>query len=239
MPGYVMHLAEAELLFPILEERQGPLTDEWKNWFRLGSLLPDTKRRREKISSHFWNPAESRNLAIAPDLNRFLEKYESALKGPLMMGYFTHLHLDERFVHVFWKEQFAFLGDEGHPEEELEKIRKVRILRTGLEIPEELFFSVQYYYGDYSKMNDHFLRTYHLSCPEWRELDHCPVTEVNWADMHTVLDEIGKLIRGVYSFGTIDDLKVFDLTELENFIRKTAEEMADILPEFENHCTKM
>ena len=136
-----MHLAEAELLFPLLERRRGTLSEEWKNWFRLGSLLPDTKRRPEKGSSHFWNPADGGKLALAPDLDLFLRQYGTVLDGPLMLGYYTHLHLDERFIHVFWKEQFSFLDEAGEAEVLRDRIRTVRIRRTGLEIPEERFFS--------------------------------------------------------------------------------------------------
>ena len=226
MPGYVMHLAEAELLLSQLEEHMGPLPGEWKTRFRLGSLLPDTRRRREKASSHFWNPGDSRKLAIAPDLSLFLSRYRDVLKGPVMAGYYAHLHLDERFVNHFWKEQFAFLDEAGREREERAEITTVRIRRSGLEIPEKDFFSPEYYYGDYSRMNDYFLKRYHLVCPPRRDLPDCPIREVDAGDLSVVLEELKNLFAGAYSMGSPDELKVFDLNQLEAFIAASAREIA-------------
>ena len=54
MPGYIMHLAEGRLLEPHLLQR-GLLKGERElSLFQDGLLLPDTKRKKEKHTSHFW-----------------------------------------------------------------------------------------------------------------------------------------------------------------------------------------
>lgn len=76
MPGYILHLTEAKLILDELRKRGFSPDPAWVNAFMLGNLLPDTKKQKAKVTSHFWNPEHLQNLAIAPDLDRFFEKYE-------------------------------------------------------------------------------------------------------------------------------------------------------------------
>ena len=69
MPGYIMHMAEANLIMSKMQRKQ---TAEWKRDFIAGNLLPDTKKKLAKVTSHFWDPATMDRMAISPDLSRFL-----------------------------------------------------------------------------------------------------------------------------------------------------------------------
>ena len=97
MPGYIMHLAEGKIIQKLLAGT-GLLAEGAADLFEAGLLLPDTKRKKEKYTSHFWNDADMDKLAIAPDLGLFLAKYGSRLAEPVLLGYYAHLHLDWRFV---------------------------------------------------------------------------------------------------------------------------------------------
>ena len=79
MPGYVMHLAEVDMVLGILRESQ-ELSEQWVQRFVTGNLLPDTKLLKEKYISHFWNPANTGQIGQAPDLALFGEKYQPITK---------------------------------------------------------------------------------------------------------------------------------------------------------------
>ena len=98
MPGYIMHLAEGRLLEEALCDRGFLKGERDLSLFQDGLLLPDTKRKKEKITSHFWNEKDLTRLAIPPDLELFYEKYREKLHTPVFLGYWAHLHLDRIFV---------------------------------------------------------------------------------------------------------------------------------------------
>ena len=89
MPGYIMHMAEANL---ILKEIGSGKNDDWKRRFIAGNLLPDTKKKERKVTSHFWNPDTLEDMAIAPDLSRFLDKYEHVLV--------QNFHLPKKILYI-------------------------------------------------------------------------------------------------------------------------------------------
>ncbi len=228
MPGYILHLTEAKLIIKELEADGYTFSGEWINRFFLGTLLPDTKRKREKITSHFWNPSDLVLQAIAPNLTIFLEKYRSCLDTPVMLGYLAHLDLDACFVNSFWPSMWDFLDERQQVQTLQEKIRLVRLKKDGTLIPVSDFFSSAYYYGDYSRMNAYLLHRYQLKVPSYDPLLECPVAEVQVQDLQQVLQELQHLCSTVHP-GAEQELAVFDLPSLEDFIRETARQMADAL----------
>lgn len=228
MPGYILHLTEAKTIIKELKAEGFTCSDEWINAFYLGNLLPDTKRKKEKITSHFWNPDSLDQQAIAPDLDLFFKKYRDDLHTPLMLGYLSHLHLDACFVNSFWPSMWLFLDENKKPENLQEHIRYAWLKVSNKEIPVKDFFSSAYYYGDYSRMNAYLLNKYRLTVPFYNSDLNCPVEEVHIDDLKTVLEELQYLCDTVQP-GAEKNLTVFDLPTLEAFIANTAEEMADML----------
>lgn len=224
MPGYVIHLAEAKMIMDGLEERQVIPEDpdpDVENRFRLGALLPDVLRGSAKERTHFWNPADRGLLAKAPDLDRFRAEYGSRLETPEMLGYFVHLHLDERYVHVFWPRAFRFTDDAGRVRTRMDEITQVHLLqRGGICVPAGEFFSGSWYYGDYSRMNAYFFGKYHLTVPEYTDLPDFPVEEADPMLLGPVLSELRELKRTCRR-GEEQELRVFDLGKLEAFLRET------------------
>ncbi len=227
MPGYILHLTEASLILDTLQKQHISCTEQWSNAFLLGSLLPDTKRKKEKITSHFWNPKDLILQAIAPDLTLFLQQYGSTLHDPLMLGYLAHLHLDERFVHSYWPSMWEFLDDSFRTEKYQEHIRYAKLRKNDKLIPIRDFFSSSFYYGDYSRMNAYLLKKYQLTLPVFDPDLTCPVPEVRIQDLKEVLSELQYLCSTIQP-GAEADLTVFDLPSLEEFVSRTASEFIQL-----------
>ena len=111
MPGYIIHLAEAELIIDrLLKEGNAALyTQEWQERFRRGCLLPDGSQDKEKEETHFWNVKNTDELVRLPDLELFIHKYWWKLicrgKYPEVYGYFVHLCLDRMFFEKYLPER--------------------------------------------------------------------------------------------------------------------------------------
>ena len=60
--------------FDFKEKLEAAKNDDWKRRFIAGNLLPDTKKKERKVTSHFWNPDTLEDMAIAPDLSRFFRQ---------------------------------------------------------------------------------------------------------------------------------------------------------------------
>lgn len=230
MPGYILHLTEASLIIKELKQEGFLLSDEWTNAFLLGSLLPDTKRKKEKITSHFWNPGSLEQQAIAPDMQLFSRKYGCMLTGPVMLGYYAHLNLDACFVNTYWPSMWNFRDEKNHIETLQKNIRKVWLKKRQDMIPVTDFFSEKYYYGDYSRMNAYLLQKYRMPVPVYDPALSCPIEEVDFSDLKEVLAELQYLCDTVKP-GAEKDLAVFDLASLEDFISLTAQSMAAKLME--------
>lgn len=221
MPGYIMHMAEANL---ILKKIGQDKSEEWKRAFIAGNLLPDTKKKQEKVTSHFWNPDTLEDMAIAPDLNRFLSKYETMLSNPVVLGYYAHLYLDERFVHVYWRDMVTFYDDLGNIKRKKKNITKAKIGKTGQMIARDLFFSSEYYYGDYSRLNNYFIEKYAVDLEEhYADITSCPIQEVDRLDLYQVLKEL-KWIMAHCDRSKEDEVKVFSKERLCRFLENSADE---------------
>lgn len=228
MPGYIMHMAEANLILNKIGHNK---SEEWRRIFIAGSLLPDTKKKTEKITSHFWNPDTLEDMAIAPDLSRFLMKYRQDLNLPLVLGYYAHLHLDQRFVRDYWPDMAAFYDDEGRVQVKKKCITRTEIKKTGEVVSRDMFFSGEYYYGDYSKLNGYFVDRYHVDLEQnYAAVDTCPIQEVDVKDLQQVLREL-RMIMHNYDRNKEEEIRVFSKKRLCKFLENTAEEFVKEIEE--------
>jgi hypothetical protein len=231
-----MHLAHAGLVFEELEKYGFCPDVRWKNRYLLGSLLPDTKARNDKKESHFRNRRDEVKLAIPPDLQLFYRKYGRSSTEPSMLGYRMHLQLDADWVNRFWDRILELLGEDGRREELAERITKVRILHGGRVVPVDSFFSDEFYYGDFSRMNAYFMKNFPVCIPEYED-GTCDVREAEWQDLKGVLAEIRRLSLNV-SMEDVAELQVFDLPELETFLRTDASLCAAQILELLGHGSR-
>lgn len=226
MPGYIMHMAEGTLILNAMEKKQ---TKEWEEAFIVGNLLPDTKKKMEKVTSHFWDPDTLEQMAIAPDLPRFLKKYGTKLEDPVLLGYYAHLYLDHQFVTEYWPGMVEFYDDEGRRKSKKEEITKAKLGITGEIVPRDTFFSDEYYYGDYTKLNNYFVQKYEIKLDlSYEEDQPCPIEEVKFSDLNEVMTEL----KSIMAKGRLEDrkkIKVFSEKRLCSFLENTAKEFAAML----------
>lgn len=219
MPGFIIHLAEAAMIMDYMERKPD---FQWRQDFMLGNLLPDTRLGEAKKITHFWGEGQEDNIARAPKLSLFLDKYKDRLKEPAILGYYAHLYLDEHYVNGYWPKTLTFEDEEGRPEPQKNKIARVEVKYSGVTIPFERFFSSEYYYGDYTHSNHWFVERYHIEAPAYDPMESLGMDEVNGRDLQKVLNELNYLCsRG--KTGDEKAMKVFELTDLETFVRQTAE----------------
>ena len=229
MPGYTMHLAEATMLLPRLKKRYK--TDEkWVNRFLLGTLLPDTKIRGDKKESHFWAPEDLDKIARAPKIELFLDKYGKRLPKPCLLGYYAHLYLDSKYVTDFWPDMLAFFDANGREAEKTEEIAMVHVARSGENVSVKDFYSVEYYYGDYNRMNGYFSDRYPIQIPVFEDEFDPGIDEVNIQHMHRVLSEMDMLVKSLDQ-PVPGPVRVFDVEEFDRFIARNAEEFLNSLDE--------
>ncbi len=225
MPGYIIHLSETEMILSALRKKGWSFDENYEELFLLGALLPDTKIKREKVTSHFWKEEDLANLAIPPELRAFEKKYKKKIAGPVMLGYWAHLHLDELFVNEFWPSMMTFIGADGKEKILKDEITSVWLKEKKEMIPLEAFFTSDYYYGDYDRTNQLFYQRFHLHIPKMQDNMICPVEEVTISDLNRVLGELSEMVNRDRT-GDME-LRVFSEEKLVEFLKQTARIAAD------------
>jgi len=230
MPGYVIHLTEAKIILDILKrksQRKGKALNQWQEDFFYGSLLPDAGGRIQKQNSHFWSEAEIGQIIMTPDIDRFLKKYDNVWKQcPLYEGYLAHLHLDREFWKYYIKEQVEFLDADNKPTEYTENLKSVFIKRTDKVISPEEFFSKDYLYGDYTRLNKRLVQKYDLRIPVYNKCHDNRIEEADNEDMCRVLSNLKLYIADSPENET--ELTILSLDTLEVFLQRTAQQFADL-----------
>ena len=210
MPGFIIHLAEATMLIHYMKKKTDP---QWCYEFMMGSLLPDTRLGDEKKFSHFWDEVSMENIARAPKLERFLEKYGHRLNEPVVLGYYMHLYLDERYVNGYWPTILDFKNSEGHSEPKKNRIVCVELKQKGKSIPFHEFFTTENYYGDYTRSNHWLVEQYQIEPPVFSILNYVDIDEVDAKDLKRVIEELDHICQSAH-LGDEKEMAVFDLKSL-------------------------
>jgi hypothetical protein len=101
-------------------------------------------------------------------------------------------------------------------------------------VPVDRFFSPEYYYGEYTKMNGYFIDKYALAIPNWEALTDNPVDEVSLQDMRRISRELGCLLKACHA-GDEGHIQIFDLNMLETFMAETAHHFARLYGRYAEH----
>lgn len=222
MPGYIIHLAEGSL---ILRLWNNAVSDDFKNQFLIGCLLPDTRLSSKKRFSHFWNKEEMKYLARKPDLSIFLNKYGNQLKDPIVLGYYAHLMLDVVFIDHYWADEFCFTDENGNEEKIWDKVKNVTIKSYGTTLPINRFLSEEYYYGDYSRTNEYYIEKYKIEFPKKIKFTS-PISEVKAEDMRIIYNNLEEYcMNGKYEEAF--HLKAFNLEKLDGMVYREAEKFVE------------
>lgn len=233
MPGYIIHLAEAKMIFNILKEKDKTrerCSEEWLQKFSYGVLLADTASGKGKAYSHFWNKERTNYIVMTPQVDRFLNKYNVSMDTPELLGYLAHLDLDLKFWNEYIKKCVQFQDENGMQTENIRVVKSVFIKKTGKTISPEDFFSSEYLYGDYTKLNKYFINKYSLIIPKYNMEYKNIVQEVNNKDMKKLLLNLKSYIKeeDEDSFS----LKVFSKASLEQFVKLTSEQFCEKYGEY-------
>ncbi len=233
MPGYIIHLAEAELIIDrLLKEGNAALyTQEWQERFRRGCLLPDGIQDKEKEETHFWNVKDTDELVRLPDLELFIRKYWWKLirrgKYPEVYGYFVHLCLDRMFFEKYLPEQILRQDARGYPLRSYKGMKSVIIRKTGERISAKELFSKEYLYGDYTTLNEYLINKYQIVLPDDERQDEGKNKD-EFCDM-SIADVIQNLNRYMAE-GKSDDggimsekLSILDRESLELFLKSVSD----------------
>lgn len=219
MPGYILHLTAAAMLLEQLSGEGVLCSDRQRNAFFAGNLLPDAVE--DKTASHFRNPRYYGNMVEYPDLERFLARYPVDPENPGRLGYFFHLYIDRCFFREYLPQIVNFQDEEGRSAEKREEVAFAWLKRKKQRIPIREFFSEDYYYGDYTKMNTWLVNRYHLPLEFDVKNVRAGVREVDERDLTEVLGKLWSYLETPEC--AVQDVRVFEVDELLEFIGKKAE----------------
>lgn len=235
MPGYVIHLTEAKIICDMLKNgSQIQSKDIYKAYteqeaFYYGSLLPDAGGKSRKPSSHFWNESEKGKIIMTPYIENFLKKYAAVLKkDSLYQGYLAHLCLDRDFWKNYIKANVEFWDSDGRQTESVKDLRNVWIKKTNTVILPEEFFSKNYLYGDYTRLNKLLIKKHRLVIPGYNADQNNKIKEADNEKMKNVLEHLETYIENSLIDATEMNLRVLSLHTLETFLRESAQQFIEL-----------
>lgn len=228
MPGFILHIAAAQMLFNKLSNADQTLPHNTLSFssaldwdaFQVGNLIPDSVT--DKTFSHFRHPDRQEKLMVYPDLDLFLDKYRQLLTDSSCLGYYYHLFIDRVYAKDYIPQIITFYDINGHEADNRSDITHALIKRTGELVPIKAIFSDEYYYGDFTKMNTYLMNRFDLSTDIVCDGINPGITEVNYDDIM----KIQKQLQGYLHVPeeAMNELKVFDVEELIQFLGQAVEQ---------------
>lgn len=185
----------------------------------IGSIAPDISKHlnQTKVVSHFLDN-EKDNI---PNLNRFLEKYQTHLTNDFVMGYYIHLYTDyiwfKYFIPKYVKKDFIYtLEGKISSFSDEEKLK--------------------YIYNDYTNLNIKLIDEYNLDLKIFYE-NILPseniITEIPMDKIQIIIDATGLIIKNTQ----ITKPYIFDLIEINNFIKSTTNLIINDLKKLNINCS--
>lgn len=214
MPGFILHLTAAKIL---LDKYKLPVDE---NAFYIGNLLPDSSK--DKARTHFRAKERYGKMVEYPELDQFLEKYESLLVEDSVLGYYYHLYIDRKFFTEFYPQTFIYMNEEMGEETERNRVAWAYIHKTEEKIPVQRFLSEEYYYGDFTRMNTWLVEKFDLPMHFDREVENPGIEEVDYQKIENVLAQLNGYLT--VPAEDVYNMKVFDLEKLLDFLEEAARE---------------
>ena len=166
----------------------------------LGTIAPDISKQigESKLKSHFLTNKDS----DLPNLEAFLDKYQSSLTNPFIMGYYIHL-----FTDYLWFKYFISEITNSNDYIKLLNGNKIKCNK------EEL---TKIIYNDYSNLNILLIEEYNLDLSlfyEDIEIPNIKFDEIPLDKLQIIVDQMGIIVENSkkgysYSFN-IDNIKSF------------------------------
>lgn len=232
MPGYIIHLTEAKLILECLKkmyDTRSVFSDQWTQCFFWGSLLPDAADKTQKCKSHFWKEGQEEKILRFPQTEWFLEKYQTRLEDPVILGYYAHLYLDRMFFSDFLTAFVSFYDAAGNKTDRIPEVSWAVIQKNHRKAELLELFSKEYLYGDYTKLNRYLSGKYLKDFPIERIKKFNPqkvlLEEAEGADMVSLYEELQRYLRESARCDSHEKmkLKILKTDSLERFLKDTAE----------------
>lgn len=172
----------------------------------IGSIAPDMGKHigREKLETHFLDP----NSEIeAPQMERFVEKYQDYLNDPFVLGYYIHLYTD-----FFW---FKYFLPEILENDYITKLDGTVVKCNGR-------MDSLYIYNDYTNLNIDLLDIYNLDCKifymEPPELTNV-IEEIDMTKIQLLLDQMGLILENT----KVKKDLVFNMEAVQRFVNTSVQ----------------
>lgn len=178
MPGFMLHLAEGQMILNKLNRINASVEMEQSNKdckpmhlkadfihdFMCGCVIPDATSDKEL--THFRPAWQKELITKYPDMDYIMDTYANSMSTACDFGILAHLHLDSLYVCSYWKQHFIFEDIYGTETTVHKDIHHVRLLRNNSRIPYHEFFSTKYFYGDYDILNPYIYKAVHPYIPD-------------------------------------------------------------------------
>ena len=214
MPGFILHIAAAKMLF----DKYKICAD--RNAFEVGNLIPDSVS--DKTYSHFRNPERNEKLMVYPDLDLFLEKYQSLMQDSSCLGYYFHLYVDRIYAKDYIPQIVTFYDENGMEAADRVDITHALIKRTGELVPIKRFFSDEYYYGDFTKLNNFLIQRFQLEITLSDVVENPGLDEVDYSDIAAIREQLEEYLEVPEE--AVKQLKVFEAEHLIGFLERVVDE---------------
>ena len=193
--------------------------------FEVGNLIPDSVA--DKTFSHFRHPARNKKLMVYPDMDLFLNKYRHLLSDSSCLGYYFHLYTDRIYAKDYIAEIVEFHSSDGCIASDRADITHAFIKRTKELVPIKTFFSNEYYYGDFTKLNTYLLQRFQLSTDISETIQNPGIDEVDYTDIRTIKTQLKSYLDVPES--AIQSLKVFDIEHLLSYLEQIVDAFAQLI----------
>lgn len=227
MPGYIIHLVEAEIVLKKIEG-EGLAKDlkQWSESYRWGNIVPDLVEKKEKVHTHFWNTNYDNNHISIPDIERFITKYNYQLshckKYPDVFGYYSHLYLDKNFFNHYLKNYIDLFDYQNYQTQSFSNASYVKIVKSGEKISISQLFTNEYLYGDYTKLTQYLIKKYEIVLRS--KIETSSVEEIHGRLSKNILNELNSIVeKATLCDCGNSELKIIEKDSLEKFLFMTAE----------------
>jgi len=183
MPGYILHMAAAYELLPLLKERgliNGP---EEENDFNVSNLIPDSTDHKSR--THYRHTDDKSILFRVPQPWRFQEAYPQLNLTPCGLGYLYHLYTDQIFYNDYFNRHIRITDDDLKLQVRKKQMTKVILKDFNRIISYQEYYEKRLIYDDYTIINALLEEKYKLNYdflpvrnPGIKEVDYGRISEI-------------------------------------------------------------
>ena len=169
---------------------------------------------------------------VYPDLDLFLTRYKHLLDDSSCLGYYFHLFVDRIYAKDYIPQIVTFYDKNGQEASNRADITHALIKRTDELVPIKKFFSDEYYYGDFTKLNTYLINRFQLLIDLCDTVENPGIEEVDYSDISAIENQL----KGYLDVpeDAVKQLKVFEAEHLMGFLESVVDEFIN-LTAYKNH----